>query len=318
MRLQPTGKFDNSARSYEQIEVIPLAAAMGAKVIGVDLASMTDGAFAEIADALYRHGMVYFRGQEISHADHEAFTLRFGEFGTDAYTKGLAEHPNVQPVVKEPDTRLKMVFGEGWHTDSPFLARPPAISMLYGVDVPPYGGDTIWASTRLAYAYLSDTMRRVLAPLKVHMSAVEVIATIEAINRENETSHGGREPVDTGGSERKRVKLGNMDIDVHRQAMIEGHCHPLVRTHPVTGAKALYVDETYSQGIEGMTPEESKPLLEFLRAHVTQESFTCRLRWKKNTFAMWDNRSCIHRAFNDYDGFRREMYRTTVMGEPPL
>ena len=100
--------------------------------------------------------------------------------------------------------------------------------------------------------------------------------------------------------------------------MVEGSYHPLVRTHPTTGKKSLYVEQTYSQGLEGMTAEESKPLLEFLRAHVTQPSFTCRLRWKKNTFAMWDNRNCIHHAFNDYDGYRREMYRTTVLGEEPI
>lgn len=317
MRLQPTGKFDNSARAYRHIEVTPLAAAMGAKISGVDLASLSDDAFAEIADALYRHGMVYFRDQSIGHADQEAFTIRFGEFGTDAYTKGLPEHPNIQPVVKEAQTRLKMIFGEGWHTDSPFLARPPAISMLYGVDVPPYGGDTIWASTPLAYEYLSETMKNVLKPLKVHMSAAQVIATIEEINRESESSSHNPDSAESGAAQGKRTRLGNMDIDIHRQMMIEGHFHPLVRTHPVTGDKALYVDETYSLGIEGMTAEESKPLLEFLLAHVTQETFTCRLRWKSNTFAMWDNRLTLHRAFNDFDGFRREMYRTTVMGEPP-
>jgi len=317
MRLQPTGRFDNSARAYDHIEVTPLAAAMGAKVSGVDLSHLGDEAFAEIADALYRHGMIYFRDQSISHADQESFTMRFGAFGTDAYTKGLPEHPNVQPVVKEAETRLKMIFGEGWHTDSPFLARPPAISMLRGVDIPPYGGDTIWASTRLAYEHLSDAMKSMLAPLKVHMSAARVIATIDAINREGEASNRDPGSLDAGGADSKHTRLGNMDIDTHRQVMIEGHYHPLVRTHPVTGNKALYVDETYSHGIEGMSSEESKPLLDFLRAHVTQESFTCRLRWKNNTFAAWDNRICVHRAFNDYDGFRREMYRTTVMGETP-
>ena len=317
MRLQPTGRFDNAARPYEHIRVTPLAAAMGANVSGPDAANLSDEAFAEVADALYRHGMIYFRDQTMRHADQESFTLRFGEFGTDAYTKGVPEHPNVQPVVKEAQTRLKMIFGEGWHTDSPFLARPPAISMLYGVDVPPYGGDTIWANTRLAYEYLSDTMKRILASLKVHMSAVQVIATIEAINRENEIPGRGVERADGNGARPASTRLGNMEIDTYRQSMIEGQYHPLVRTHPVTGDKALYVDETYSQGIEGMTAEESSPLLEFLRAHATQESFTCRLRWKNGTFALWDNRICIHRAFNDYDGFRREMYRTTVVGEPP-
>lgn len=317
MKLQPTGKFDNSARAYEHMTVTPLAAAMGAKIVGVDLSNLTNEVFVEVEDALYRHKMVYFRDQRISHADQESLTERFGEFGTDAYTKGLPGHPNVQPVVKEAETRVKMIFGEGWHTDSPFLARPPSISILRGVEVPPYGGDTIWINTQLAYEHLSDTMKTMLAPLKIHMSAADVVTTIEAIGREAQTSQPGSISDNADGNEPKSITLGNMEIDTHRQAMIDGYYHPLVRTHPVTGKKALYVDETYSRGFAGMTEEESKALLEFLQAHVMQASFTCRLRWKNDTLVIWDNRSCIHRAFNDHDGFRREMYRTTVMGEPP-
>jgi len=304
MRLQPTGKFDNSAKPYTHITVTPLAAAMGARISGVDLSNLSDAQFEEIADALYRHKMIYFRDQHFSHTDHEAFTLRFGEFGTDAYTTGLPDHPNIQPLIKEAETRVKMIFGEGWHTDSPFLARPPSISTLYGVDIPPYGGDTIWANTELAYACLSDAMKTMLAPLRVHMSAAEVLKEIDGLNSEK--------------SESDQTRIGNMELDLERQSMIEGSHHPLVRTHPVTGKKALYVEQTYSLGIEGMTDEEAKPLLDFLLAHITQASFTCRLRWRANSFVAWDNRSCVHQAFNDYDGYRREMYRTTVLGEVPV
>jgi taurine dioxygenase len=307
VKLQPTGKFDNSAKAFAHITVTPLAAAMGAEIGGVDLARLTDAQAGEIKQALWRHKMIFFRDQRISHAQQEAFTLRFGEFGTDAYTTGLPGHPNVQPVIKEAETRVKMVFGEGWHTDSPFLARPPAISILYGVDVPPYGGDTIWCNTALAYDYLSDTMKAMITPLKVHMSAIGVLTTIDAINEENAGA----------GKASKRSAFGDMELDMERRAMIAGSYHPLVRTHPETGKKALYVDETYSQGIQGMTLEESRALLGFLIAHITQASFQCRLRWSNDTFVMWDNRSCIHHAFNDYDGYRREMYRTTVLGEVP-
>jgi taurine dioxygenase len=307
VRLQPTGKHDNAARQYAHISVTPLAAAMGAEIHGVDLANPSDGQVEDIKQALWRHKMIYFRDQTISHDQQEAFTLRFGAFGTDAYTTGMPGHPNVQPVIKEADTRTKMVFGEGWHTDSPFLARPPAISMLYGVEVPPWGGDTIWCNSELAYEYLSDTMKAVLAPLKVHMSAIGVLTTIDMLADEKAGS----------GARSKRSAFGDMELDMERRSMIAGSFHPLVRTHPETGRKALYVDETYSQGIEGMTAEEAKPLLEFLVRHVTQASFQCRLRWSANTFVAWDNRSCIHHAFNDYDGWRRAMYRTTVMGEAP-
>lgn len=309
MRLQPTGIFDNAARAYTHIDAVPLAAAMGAEIRGVDLAALDDATFAEIADALYRHKMIFFRDQEIGHADQEAFTLRFGPFGKDAYTKGLPDHPNIQPVIKEADTRVKMIFGEGWHTDSPFLAQPPAISILYGAEIPAFGGDTIWCNTALAWRALSDTMKAVLAPLRVRMSAVEVIANMDRQTAEAAAAaeHGGT----------ATAKLGNVEMSVERQSMIEGSAHPLVRTHPVTGEQALYVEETYSQGFEGMTAEESKPLLDFLRFHVTQASFQCRLRWAPGTLALWDNRLAIHQAFNDYDGERRVMYRTTVAGEVP-
>jgi taurine dioxygenase len=239
----------------------------------------------------------------LNHADQEAFTLRFGPFGTDAYTTGLPEHPDLQPLIKEADTRVKMIFGEGWHTDSPFLDRPPSISLLYGVDIPPYGGDTIWSNTALAYDCLSAGMKALLAPLKVHMSAINVLDEIDHQNREN--------------GETSQARIGNMELDLERQSMIDGAFHPLIRTHPVTGDKALYVEQTYSHGIEGLTNEEARPLLDFLLAHTTHPSFTCRLRWENGTFVVWDNRCCIHHAFNDYDGYRRELYRTTVLGEVP-
>lgn len=301
MKLHPIGAFDNSARKYDHIRVLPLAAAMGAEIQGIQIKDVTDESFKEIEDALYRHGMIYFRDQDMKLSDQERFTLRFGKFGTDAYTPGVEGHPDVQKVVKEADVKTKHIFGGGWHTDSPFLEQPPSISLLFGADVPPYGGDTIWASTVLAYRTLSPTMQEMLAPLKVHMSARDVL----------ELMYGAVGP---GGDPNK---LGSMDLKFDAESMRKGSLHPLVRTHPVTGTKALYVDSSYSIGIDGLTDREAKPLLDFLADHITQHAFTCRLRWAKNTFAVWDNRLCLHEAFNDHDGFRREMYRTTVMGEVP-
>lgn len=307
MKLHPTTGFDNSARNYKHITVLPIAAAMGAEIRGVQISDLSDKQFAEIEDALYRHKMIFFRGQNISHADQEGFTSRFGDFGIDAYTTGVKGHPNVQPVIKEADTRIKHIFGSGWHTDSPFMKTPPAISMLFGVDIPPYGGDTMWCNTVLAYNTLSETMKRVLAPLKVHMTAIDVVTQLSRENKDARSAEW-----QTG-----RVVLGNMQLDVDTQKMIDGWYHPIVRTHPKTGEKALFVDHTYSHGIEGMTEAEAESLLRFLKEHVCQPAFSCRLRWEPKTFAIWDNRICIHQAFNDYDGFRREMYRTTVLGEVP-
>jgi taurine dioxygenase len=307
LKLHPSTGFDNSARDYKHIEARPLAAAMGAEIRGVQISKLTDAEFAEIEDALYRHKMIFFRDQDMRHADQESFTLRFGDFGIDAYTKGVKGHPNVQPVIKEADTRIRLLFGSGWHTDSPFMETPPAISMLFGADIPPYGGDTMWCNTVLAYNCLSETMKQVLAPLRVHMTAVGVVSELQ---KEAEAKKAA-------GKEAKGTGFGNIELDVNTKQMIAGWYHPIVRTHPKTGEKALYVDHTYSHGIQGMTTAEAEPLLRFFKEHVSQPAFSCRLRWEPRTFAVWDNRICVHQAFNDYDGFRREMYRTTVMGEVP-
>jgi len=302
----PTGQFDNSPRDYAHIEARPLAAAMGAEILGVDLARITDAQFAEVRDALFRHKMIYLRDQAITHAGQEAFARRFGPFAEDAYTRGVPGHPDVQPLIKEADARPGVIFGSGWHTDSPFLAEPPAISMLYGVEIPPYGGDTLWANAALAYATLTDTMKAMLAPLRVRMSMRGVVATAQAHQQPDDTPLG-RVAATRG--------LAEPPADIARK--VEGSAHPLVRTHPVTGEKSLYCDETYALGIEGLSEAEAAPLLGFLVRHITQPAFTCRLRWAAGTFAIWDNRLCVHQAFNDYDGFRRELYRSTIAGEIP-
>ncbi|SNT70469.1 TauD/TfdA dioxygenase family protein [Psychrobacter sp. LV10R520-6] len=299
----PTGLFDNSARDYKHITALPLASAMGAEIQGVDLSNVSDDAMAEIQNALYRHKLIFFRDQDISFTDHENLTLKFGEFGTDAYTKGVVGHENIQPVIKEASTETKMVFGSGWHTDSAFLECPPSVAINYGIDMPPYGGDTLFANSVLAYNSLSPAMKEMIDPLKVWMSAKHVVASMQAEKQ-------SKKP-------RKDGELGSLELDVDTQKMIEGSYHPLVRTHPVSGEKSLYVDKTYACGIEGMTEEESRPLLDFLSSFATQESFVCRLKWHNNTLIMWDNRICLHQAFNDYDGYRREMYRAVVMGEKP-
>ena len=298
--VPPTGKFDNHSANYKHITVLPLASALGAEIQNVNLAELKDEQFSEIESALYKHKMIYFRNQVISHDDQESVTQRFGNFGTDAYTSGIDGHDNIQRVVKEADEQTPIVFGGNWHTDSPFLAQPPSVSLLYAVDVPPYGGDTLWANTELAYDFLSPTMKNILQPLKVRMSAEKIIRAIQGKN--SATSN-----INAVSEELEDAKM-----------MSDGALHPLIRTHPVTNRKSLYVDQSYSMGIDGMTEPEATALISFLVQHITQTIFTCRLRWQNNTFVMWDNRSSLHHAFNDYDGFRREMYRTIVEGEIPV
>ena len=306
MILHSTGRFDNHARAYRHIEAKPLAAAMGAEICGVAIGEVTHDQFAEIRDALFHHKMIYFRGQAVSHAQQSAFGARFGAFAQDAYTQGVPGYPEVQPVIREADARGGMVFGAGWHTDSPFLAEPPAISMLYGVQIPPYGGDTIWANTVLAYETLSETFKAMIAPLKVHMSMRQVVETAQAHQVADDSPLG-----------KLAATRGMGALPEAVAAKVAGAMHPLVRTHPVSGEKALYCDETYALGIEGLSAGEAEPLLRFLVGHITQPAFTCRLRWEAGTFVVWDNRVCVHQAFNDYEGARRELYRTTIAGERP-
>ncbi len=306
MRLHPSDKFDNSAKPSNLIEVKPLAAAMGAEICGVDVPNMSDEQFAEVRDALFRHKMIYFRNQKLDHGEQEALSLRFGPFAEDAYTSGVPGHRNVHPLIKEADDRSEHIFGEGWHTDSPFLPQPPSITMLRSVQIPPYGGDTIWCNSALAYRALSDTYRQMIAPLKVHFSIRDVMVSVQNNSKEREG------PMANLAATRNADKLPD---DLVRK--IEGSFHPMVRTHPVTGEKALYLDASYAVGIQGMTPEESRPILDFLAEHLVQHAFTCRLRWEPDMVAIWDNRLCVHQAFNDYQGQRREMYRTTVVGETP-
>ena len=279
---------------------------MGAEIKRVQLSALTDAQFAEIEHALFRHKMIYFRDQDITHADQEAFSLRFGDFAEDAYTKGVAGHVNVQPVIKEADASVAMIFGSSWHTDSPFLPQPPAISMLHGVDIPPFGGDTMWANSALAYALLSGTMKAMIAPLRVRMSMRDVLATAQSVMQPGDSPLG-----------RLAASQDSAELDETIKKKVAGSAHPLVRTHPVSGEKALYCDQTYAVGIDGMIDAEAEPLLRFLGDHITQPALTCRLRWEPNTLALWDNRLCVHQAFNDHDGYRREMYRTTIAGEVP-
>lgn len=306
MRLHPTGKFNNYPARHRHIEARPLAAAMGAEICNVDLARLTEDQAEEIKHALYRHKMIYFRGQKLTHEQHEAVSLMFGSFAEDAYTQGVPGHRDVHPVIKEANDSSRMVFGSGWHTDSPFLPKPPAITLLRSVEVPPLGGDTLWANSALAYELLSDTYKEMIRGLRVHFSMRDVLKAV------HEAVEPGDSPIGRLASTRDAERLPE---DLRRK--LRGSAHPLVRTHPVTGEKALYVDPSYAIGIEGMSTEESAPILRFLSDHITQPAFCCRLRWEPDMLVVWDNRLCVHQAFNDYQGYRREMYRTTVAGETP-
>jgi taurine dioxygenase len=275
------------------LDVRPMTGVLGAEIRGVDLGSdLSDGQIAAIRGALVDHQVIVFRDQELSMAQQLAFGRRFGELDTHPFVHGNAEYPEILDVVTEPDDRLN--FGGGWHTDVTFLPEPDLGSILYAVEVPPSGGDTLFASQLAAYDALSDTMKSMIDGLvAVHTAA-------------HQYGEGG---VSTMA---KAMRTRNAEL---AGAQVE---HPVVRTHPESGRKGLYVNRAFTTSIRGLTGEESRAMLTFLFRHGVKEAFTCRLAWEPGTLAMWDNRSVQHYALHDYVGHRRAMRRITVKGDRPF
>lgn len=277
--------------NYQHIQVSPLTPAIGAVISGVDIAQELPAAvIAEIRAAWLEHLVVFFRGQQLTPDRLVAFSKRFGEIGYYPFVAGMAEHPEVVEVLKKEDERIN--FGGLWHTDTSYLVRPPMGSVLYAVQVPPYGGDTLWNNMYLAYDALSPTLQQVLAPLRGVNSAEKPDAAVTRTHRIAES------PKDA-------------------EAIVTTAAHPIVRTHPETGRRALYCAAAHTMRIDGMTVEESRALLDHLYRVQQREEFGCRWHWQAGDVAFWDNRAAQHNALNDYHGHRRLMHRVTLEGEVP-
>lgn len=284
---------------YRFIDVQPIAGALGAEISGVDLSQpVPDETFAEIRSALHNHQVIFFRDQQLTPDQHKAFSARFGDLLEVPFVRALEGHAEILPVMKGKAEQTKRNFGGAWHTDMSYAEIPPLGSALYARVIPPYGGDTMWASMYHAYDALSDGLKLVLDKLRAVHSPVR--------------SYGARGAVVNNGDPAHK-----MDVRTDDRANSEV-LHPVVRVHPATGRKALYVNSTYTMRFEGMTEEESAPLLQYLYAHAARPEFTCRFRWTRGALAMWDNRCTQHLAMNDYDGFDRELHRTTIAGDRPV
>ncbi len=282
---------------YRTIQVSPEPTGFGAEITGLDLARPLSAAVLdEVRSAWARHGVVAFPDQPISLDALEAFTLQMGGFGHDPYIKPMAGHPNVLELRREPDEKA-MNFGAGWHSDWSFQENPPAATLLHSKVVPPVGGDTLFVDAARAFEALSPAMQQMLAPLRA--------------------IHSARQSYGSKGVFSKETEKRTMQIIVSEEADA-ALTHPLVRTHPVTGRKALYVSPVYTVGVEDLTPEEAKAILGFLFAHLTQDAFIYRHRWREQMLLMWDNRCTMHFAEGGYDGHLRLMHRTTVGGDRPV
>jgi taurine dioxygenase len=279
--------------SYRHIEVRPIAPALGAEIGGVDLARpLDDAVFAEIEAAFHDHLVIFFRDQELTPESQVRFAARFGPVGRYPFAEPIEGHPDVIAVVKEADQTTN--FGGMWHSDTAYLERPPLGSALYALEVPAVGGDTLFANMYLAYDTLSAGMKTLLDGLA-------------AVNSAGKGGGAVRGPHLASG-----VMTGR-DLD----KMTLEAAHPVVRTHPATGRKALYVNRAHTVRFAEMTEAESAPLLDFLFDHAERDDFTCRFRWTKGALALWDNRCTQHYPLNDYHGHRRVMHRVTVEGERP-
>jgi len=270
------------------ITVQKVAGALGAEISGVDLAGpLADDAIAAIRRALCEHQVIFFRDQSLTPDQQLAFGRRFGPLNIHPYVAGMADHPEVMEIIKEPSDRIN--FGGGWHSDMSFLETPAIGSILYAVELPDWGGDTLFASQAAAFQPLSPGLQ----------------ATLEGLNAIHSAE---REYAPTGPSAQKRESMKISDAE----GMAGRFSHPVVKVHPETGRKALYVNPAFTMQFDGWSRRESRPLLNYLFEHSRQEAFTCRLRWRPGTVAFWDNRSVWHYALNDYPGQRRHMRRVTV------
>lgn len=267
------------------------AGALGAEISGIDLrAGLNTTQAQDVRQALLDHKVIFLREQDITPQQFLDFAHAMGEPVEYPFIKGLNDFPQIIEVKKlETETAN---FGGMWHSDTTYLQEPPMGSMLLSREIPPYGGDTLFANQEVAYEALSDKMKNLLNGL------VGISTSAKA--------------------DISRTREDRMRTDGKDEAPVDHVAeHPIVRTHPETGRKSLYLNVAHTAGIKGMTDEESAPLLAFLFQHQVKPEFTCRFSWTKNAIAFWDNRSAMHNPVNDYHGYRRVMHRITLKGDRP-
>jgi taurine dioxygenase len=278
------------ARNYQHIEVKPIAGALGAEITGIDASrELATEVIAEIREAWLTHLVIFLRDQQLTPDALVAFARAFGEPMEYPQLKGLADCPFVTPVIKLEHERVN--FGGVWHSDTTYLERPPMASMLYAVETPPYGGDTLFSNQYLAYETLSDGLKRMLD------GVVGVSTSTKA-----EVSRTREDRLRESGATLKAL-IGE---------------HPAVRTHPETGRKALYINVAHTSHFKDWSEDESAPLLDYLFRHQVKPEFTCRFQWKPGSLAFWDNRCAQHNPVNDYHGYKRVMHRVTLAGDKPF
>ena len=260
-------------------------AALGATILGIDLTkNLSDKEVNLINEALAVHQVIFFRDQELTSTDHKRLALKFGNLQTHPAYPTVEHYPEITILENDRENPSKI---EEWHTDMTFKSHPPLGSILIGKIIPKTGGDTLFSSLASAYDDLSNDMK----------------ASLEDLTAEHSFEHGFKESLaEPGGKERLADALkDNPPVD-----------HPVVRTHPITKRKLLYVNRLFTCKINGLEKQESQEMLEYLCNHIQKDKYVCRFVWEKNSIAFWDNRSVLHKPDNTYWPQLRRMERITI------
>ena len=284
--------------NFRRIALEPVSGNLGAIIKGVDLATLNDETFAEIHQAWLEYSVIFFREQRLSPLQQIDFAKRFGEIHFHPYMRGLDDHPEILEIIKEPGDDY--TFGAVWHTDQMFNPEPAKATMLYAHEVPKSGGDTQFSNQYLAYETLSDPMKGILKNLKTLNVGDGFRRGVGKVNRKDRYASNPK-------MQAKIREPGNLPTEA---------VHPLVRTHPETRRKSLYIG-SHTQNLFGFNESEADTLIDFLRDHSTRPEFTCRFRWEVGSLALWDNRCVQHQALADYNE-RRRMHRITIAGDTPF
>ena len=276
----------------------PMTPRTGAEVLDIDVRMADPASFQQLREALARYKVLYIRNQHLDTEQLCAFSRGFGPLVRVPFIQPMKENAHVIAVLKEADETDRGVFGGNWHSDFSFLPQPPMASILYSVEVPEVGGDTVWTNMAAAYAALPEATKLFLKGRKV--------------------IHTGK-PYGIAHAPAPETRCnGSIKMERNNPTADEETVHPAVCRHPDTGEPMLFVSPTYTTRFSDLSEAQSEPILQEIYAHSTQPEFTCRYRWQADTIALWDNRATMHCAINDYDGYRRLLWRTTIAGHPPL
>lgn len=279
------------------LQIRPLTPKLGAEIQQLDVTRLDDSNFEQLYQAWLAHKVVFLRAQDLDLEQLQQFSQRFGEMMQLPYIKPCQDYPMIIRVLKQADEIDMGVFGGDWHSDFSFLAVPPKASILYAEELPPIGGDTLWVDMTQALARLPGELLEALQNrIAIHSGTPYGVA------------HAPGESTQFKGS----IEIERNNPEADRETR-----HPAICRHPETGEPMLFVNPTYTTRIEGYSAAESTALLARIYQHCTRPEFGCRFQWSPGSIALWDNRNTMHYAVNDYDGYRRCLYRTTISGEPP-